>query len=386
MFYNLFHKSDIVVRKLIRRNAGQALLELSIFGALIIMLIGVLVSYGLKYNFQQQVSIEAFRAAQELAQELDGGLPRGSSSITLVKDKHIPDPSNPFGVGSVTPIMASASITRDNRLDATPDDYEGLPKTIMRFQGNSDEAPVEYEFATAGLRTDMYTAGSEDDFKNMQKKYGWIFGSVSFDPEEYSLWLPVQIEIIDSVEGEVVDYGSAIRQARMLVDRDFFIIQCQKRSKPGEEGDCSDISNVAITMPWYVQGCYHNGAPFNLPSTYAGLYQTGDTWDFPRIEALYINPDTSKRVQALAMQPEMTQTTEKEFSLEKDENNSASATTDSIYWSTVTSRVMLEHNHLDPVTGVAQPPAGNPQITAESFDTERSDAIEFTWSTPWENQ
>lgn len=392
MFCNIFHKSEKFLCRLMRGTTGQALIELSVFGMFIILLLGVLISYGLKYNFQQQASMEAMRRSQEVAQQVVGGLTRGSSSVTLVKDKHIPDPSNPFGVGSVMPIIASASVTRDHRLDATPDNYEDLPKMIMRFEGN-DGVVEEKKFATAGIRQDIITGDNMTAiiFPTIKKKYQYVYGSVDFEPEDMNFFSPedVTASIIDSVEGEIVDYSTAKQQARMLVDQDYFIAQCLRRAKPGEEGECGLIASMAIPMPWYVQGCYHNNVQYSFPpnNKFAGLNQPGDTWDFPRIEALFINPhkpiNTERNVQSLGMQPETIQTTERELSLEKDENNVTSTTKDSLYWSTVTSRTLLSHDHLNPGTGIATSPAGNPTIKSEEVNTTRSDDIEFTWSTEW---
>ncbi|MBU3934115.1 MAG: pilus assembly protein [Candidatus Omnitrophica bacterium] len=108
---------------------GQAILELAVFGSILIMLLGVLVSYGLKYNFQQQVMQEAFRKAL-------GVTAVRHSTYVLIKDRHIPDPSNPFGIGAVVPAMSSASVTRDYRLHETADTEDELPRLYLDINGD----------------------------------------------------------------------------------------------------------------------------------------------------------------------------------------------------------------------------------------------------------
>ncbi len=371
MFCKNFYKSGL---KFISRESGQSLLELAIFGSLLLMLLGVLVGYGLRYNFQQQATMEAFRKAQEFAYKDDEGAPRGSASYTVIKDRHIPDPQNPFGVGQVSPIMASASVTRDTYMDALPDNYAGLPKMTMSFEGNVNGQPQEqtYELATAGFREETVLLwGNEDWFKNVQAKYGMIFGSVrgwcTYD-EDYGDECqgdPDTIKIIDPVEGEIVDYNSAVKQARMIVDMDFFISQCENIKK--NEQDCGDIwDSYPLQSPWYV----------------AGAYQDGNRWIFPQIENLFVYPVTGKQVQAMGLQTESTQQTNTQFSLTKDEDSSEIATTDTLAWSTVTNRALLYNNHLDPVSGIAQPTVN---LETTDVDTTRSDSRSFTWETPWQN-
>jgi hypothetical protein len=91
-----------------RTTNGQALIELAVFGSIFLMIVGAMLTYGLRYNFMQQANQLAYRRAMKIAS--DEG--RGSGSYMLITDKHIPDPVDPFGVGSVSPIISSAIITR----------------------------------------------------------------------------------------------------------------------------------------------------------------------------------------------------------------------------------------------------------------------------------
>ena len=110
---------------------GQAILELAIFGSILIMLLGILINYGLKYNFQQQVMQEAFRKAL-------GVTAVKRSSYVLIKDRHIPDPSNPFGIGGLAPVTSSASVTRNYELHKTADSEAELPRMYLEVNGEID--------------------------------------------------------------------------------------------------------------------------------------------------------------------------------------------------------------------------------------------------------
>jgi hypothetical protein len=118
---------------------AQSLLEVAIFGSIIIMLLGVLVSYGLRYNFQQQAMQQAFRKslADAVVQQKSLAIPNTmapSISNVIVKDRHIPNPSDTFGVGSVNPFVGSAgSVTINYKLSETPDKESELPRIAVNI-------------------------------------------------------------------------------------------------------------------------------------------------------------------------------------------------------------------------------------------------------------
>jgi len=421
---------------------GQALLELSIFGSIILMLMGLLISYGLRYNFQQEAQMEAYRKALEIAAQ------QGSASYTLIKDRHIPSIENPFGVGGVEPFAASASVIRDPQADATADDYRGLPKTTIHLEGkmNGNAAgPYNYELpagwtpqpydirlAMAGIREERVKLPNKGDdfgvsweeawaalkhlngglggaveaaeelddeewarafhaYQNLKEKYNMIYGSVSGWPEvnsraEYEKYREdhssVELTIVDSCEGEIVDYNSAIRQARLIVDSDF----CQKQCELGVEADskinCTTVCNFGIKVPWYAQGAYYKGSPYNFESvdSFAGIYDTSDNdqWEFPNIENLFVLPVTGKKVQSMGMQPDYTQQITTDFSTQKTEDGQFITTKDNVYWDTTTTRTLLYNDHLDKSSGMAQP---SRNLKTEDYSTTRSETETTTWET-----
>jgi hypothetical protein len=88
-------------------NRAQSILELAIFGSIVLFLFGILIQYGMSLNYQQHLSMQTFRKALGIAKS------RGSTSpnvtLTVVKDLPMPSPSNPFAIGETSPIVAQAS-------------------------------------------------------------------------------------------------------------------------------------------------------------------------------------------------------------------------------------------------------------------------------------
>ncbi len=387
MFCKRLHKSG---DRLSHRQSGQALLELAVFGSLILMVLGAIVSYGLRFNFQQQADMHVFRKAQELAMKHDNdNQPYGSSSYTVVRDRHLPDASNPFGIGGVSPVMASASITRDNRLDETAMDYDGLPKMVINFQSSIDGQLVEQEkvYATAGLKNQIVWTGfwSDTYYEEVIKgKYGLVYGSVGNwceyrgedEWEKNCKNKRIPIRILDSVEGEVFDYESAVSQARLIVDQGYCVSECDRQRKAGEDYDysCDSVCSYPIPAPWYVAGAYEHP-------------QTGE-WVFPEIDQMLVYPGVGKPIQALGLQQDSVQHTETDFRLDKSEDDDEIRTTDNVFFSTVTTRNLIFNDHL------SQPDAWNQgggfviaerNLQVEQVVTNTTDTRSFTWETPWQD-
>jgi hypothetical protein len=99
-----------------RNKKAQSITEIATFGSLLILALSFLIRYGMTYNHQQEVQMEAFRRALKEAQTGNyGGLNAGPSMV-LVKDVSLPDPSDRFGVGSRTALSSQANIILTNKL------------------------------------------------------------------------------------------------------------------------------------------------------------------------------------------------------------------------------------------------------------------------------
>lgn len=230
---------------------GQAILELAVFGSILIMLLGILVNYGLKYNFQQQVMQQAFRKALGIAAN------RPSATYILVKDRHIPDPSNPFGVGSVMAVSSSASIVRDYKMQETADTAGELPRidietpdggvssyktAAFRDEYNVPEADLEDDYDSDG-------DGTIDDDEKDVSRYDYIYGS-----EDIAWWetgdgecgCEMEIEINPNTGGETETCPCPTKNIR-LIDTcagevlNYEVVQTR----------CYKIEEAGINRPWY---------------------------------------------------------------------------------------------------------------------------------------
>lgn len=218
--------------------------------------------YGLKYNFQQRTMMSAFRRALK-----DTGQTRlgGQTSYILVQDRHIPDPSDPMGVGAVMPFMASASVVRGYRLHETPDYVNELPET--KLQINNDRI---YTFKTAGFRYENVTNANYPKYAEI---YGDLYVKEGTQPPDWSCCgtdyyggcIPCapdeakQLKIQDSCEGQLMSYDGCKRQCRMMSDtedgRAFCRRECNRGKRPDETKDCTAICNLHVDTSssgaWY---------------------------------------------------------------------------------------------------------------------------------------
>ncbi len=153
-------------------RAGQALVELAVFGSIMLMMLGTLLNYGLRNEFQQSEQMDAFRGALAATVEQVGNkrmknvMPtfQGSGSVTLIHDRHIPDPSDTFGVGSVSPVSGSANVVRDHSLHFTADIPADLPRVRYFIKDK------EYNCADPDNNTGNYVDPDKD--KNVTKPKG----------------------------------------------------------------------------------------------------------------------------------------------------------------------------------------------------------------------
>ena len=263
------HRNKMKKRQCLLSLTGQSLLEIAIFGSIIIMLLGVLVSYGLRYNYQQQAMQQTFRKALKSAAETSlDGKPISVSHIT-VKDKHIPNPSDTFGIGSVQPISASASVVRNYRMQETIEAEDELPVVAIdieggkcpgsRFSRKGSDPPCYY--LTAGFRDEDNVP--ESSLGKYKVIYGqsnvWVTGdgecigvwSWGHTGESYCTEYGKKIRIIDSCSGEILSYDAAVKQCQMIKDPVVCEEECNRGG--GDPVNCSSTcaQSIQVQVPWY---------------------------------------------------------------------------------------------------------------------------------------
>ena len=310
---------------------AQALTELTLFGSFFIMLLAVMVSYSMRYNSQQRVTQEAYRKGisklhhysrphdeyerdhNELYNSKSEIVASGTSSLTYLRyrDEYVPDPSNPFGLGSVESSVSSATLTRDYRMHMTASkDYE-LPQIAIDIDGieNSCNSHLRKKYhkddkkyhkdddaqhhlydkysgspcyyLTSGFRVDEGVSRDENTFTRYAQIYGEgsLVGCKKGDGEGYNReenscsggWVdiyewddddgegevnndlpnPFALKMIDSSGGEIMEYGSAVSQCRRIVDDDVCEDECNEGKSSDSDTDCEAICNANVKVPWY---------------------------------------------------------------------------------------------------------------------------------------
>lgn len=291
---------------------AQATLELAIFGAILIMLLGILINYGLRYVFQQQAMQQSFRKALAAATtQMSSGTPISTSHM-VVNDRHVPSPSDTFGVGSVMPMTSGASVTRSYKLQETPDTVSELPHTIITIQGHN------YSFKTAGF-VDIGSV-SKASFERYQE----IYGATNVD--DVGGWAEDgssgPIRIIDPCAGELISYDVAVRQCRQIVDS----AACTEECERGEGKNCSSVCSQPIQIPWYCQN-------------YVEVDPSTHRYKFGVLDQLFASAPGENK--AMGLQDSYTQTSTANNRLIKQESSTGVTSTDRLNWGAHTERTII---------------------------------------------
>ena len=109
---------------------GQALVEFAVFGSLALLALVMMIQMGLGINFQQEVDQEAFRRAMSAAKD-EGDLESASTSFYMIRNRQMPDPSQPFAIMPRQRFESQAMIVWGERLANLADDKESEPRTIV---------------------------------------------------------------------------------------------------------------------------------------------------------------------------------------------------------------------------------------------------------------
>jgi hypothetical protein len=357
-----------------KRIQGQSIVEIALFGSIILSILAVMLQYGLRYNFQQRAMMRSFRralsASGRIDEEVDAG---GVGSYSHLRDQHIPDPGGVMGIGSVAPFSSASSVIRSYMMLETPDEQNELPVTYMNINDDT------YTFKTANFRV-------EDIAKRIYNRYIVVYGDLNiknpetngepfqdeeiFDPDtgetEIVVLPPDTVEavrIMDYCEGDLMSYDGCRRQCLMLVDTQLCTRECERgpdesRFKPspvcvewtqGEEEplcikwevpenapeeDCGSVCSETLppeNVPWYCQDYSR------FPNPPESLYAYG--YNFPVLEDIF--SFAVNKPKSLGIQPDYTQRMTKRENLGKQESGGVITTTDEINWSETTDRTVV---------------------------------------------
>ncbi|MFH1691004.1 MAG: hypothetical protein ABIC68_00320 [Candidatus Omnitrophota bacterium] len=385
------------------RCSGQAMIELSIFGAIFLMILAVLVSYGLKYDYMQKAQMETFRTAMKIAADPD----QGSATYMKIQDKHVPDAAEALGIGSVAPVVTSASVTRTNEMDALAESAASLSPIVYDVQTTRENgvsaAPQRLVFNNAGWRME-YNLREEGEFgmaaadENRLQKYSMIYGTIlgkkgggwepinpsgEYDEEKYrpdrtcltGYWqdgssgggedsVPVwvctqyvidQVRIVDPCVGNLSDYTTCYDVARKIVDVNYCTTDCRKTcpyaKNPSDcHTNCADYCNAEMNPP-----NQKTKAKKGYNMSVGGAWYA-DYWYCAAGDASCLSPvfpvlnelfrDVSPTTQALGLQTTMTAESMRDASYRKVEKAGSIETTESASWSDATERGFLVNENL----------------------------------------
>ncbi|MFZ5800501.1 MAG: hypothetical protein ACOY3D_03865 [Candidatus Omnitrophota bacterium] len=134
---------------------GQTASELAIFGAILVFVIGALVSYSLLFNYSQKLQMMAFRQALKESHAIDGmsasliiPLSRRTASVVVIEDRLMPELSSAFGIGTRSAAVGSATVSYNRHLYSQPTygDSADLPRVDFFINGQL------FSFTTAGYK------------------------------------------------------------------------------------------------------------------------------------------------------------------------------------------------------------------------------------------
>ncbi|MFA5411445.1 MAG: hypothetical protein WC321_06295 [Candidatus Omnitrophota bacterium] len=161
------------------RKRGQTIVELAIFGSLILFLFGVLLSYMQRQNDQQYVQMETFRRALDKACTFQGEVSEGaggSVQYTFLENRPHVDLTSGFGKGSPSNTGNSANV------------FWAIPKTgseaesLIVYRVNQDEKTWNYR--------DLIPEDSKDTFRIEDTK---TVSEVKFDESSTKRETPQEI-------------------------------------------------------------------------------------------------------------------------------------------------------------------------------------------------
>ena len=129
-------------------SRGQSALEIAILGSLMMIIVGAILSYGQRLNFQQQIKMEAFRKALERSYAMNAPV-----SYTLKKDTRFMDPGGGLGQGTSSTASSSASAMWSKGVSGLQEDAshqfdpnagygQGLSHSYYQINGDTIKIPM----------------------------------------------------------------------------------------------------------------------------------------------------------------------------------------------------------------------------------------------------
>lgn len=213
------------------------MIELAVFGSLMLLGLAFLVRYGLLYNYQQMTQQEAFRQALIMGHS-DLAWPYKQGSVALVRDRRMVDPSNPFVTGSRQTFVGAASVSM-----GTAGGVLGLDKDweipVQRTILNDGDNPIKLRLADFRDETilkarvcayvDVYGRSSvaiPDPFNPLGDPLYYVcktrFDGPKIKHDPFPANPFVTIRILDGCIGDVLNTAGCRQQCKAIQDAAIF--------------------------------------------------------------------------------------------------------------------------------------------------------------------
>lgn len=263
---------------------GQALVELAVFGSLMLLVMSGLVGYALNADFQQQVQMKSYRMALLAAARANANNTPLSASVTLLDDHIVADVSDPYVMGSSQTFTGGAqSPTRSNRMGIAPGRFNEaeLPRQIMKISGHYVDCPsairanqrfgipltspkAVHGCTTSGFRELNAVGGfikknghiiNDPDHYGQIDKYDEIYGAANTRVIKNTFaGGHVDISLIDPIVGDITSRDMARGVCAQMMNPAVCVQQCKKGKSPGTKLNCNKVCQQTLPTPWYCQG------------------------------------------------------------------------------------------------------------------------------------
>lgn len=288
-------------------QTGQAMIELAVFGSMMIVVLGAMVHYAMNADLEQQTTMRAVREAMWSGARAKLDMVPSSENYMHINDSILADPTNPLSIGGTFSAAGNWSTpTRSFRLGEIPETQRELPRTIMKINGqpiNCPSADLPSATVSPGFRIQGCTtagfrlAQNVWGFKRTKDNDGstiYVNDKDTIQPiDKYDLIYGIgagkvlgasctstngtncraTLRLIDPNEGELVSRDQAVYFCRQILDFQTCFDQClltkNDPADPDNRDNCTQICSQPMAAPQY---CDANNPPTFLQAQFAALF------------------------------------------------------------------------------------------------------------------
>jgi len=202
---------------------AQAMVELAVFGSIILVVFGVLLSFLQQFNNQQYVQMEAFRRGLEKACNHIPSSGKGAGAsvqYTMMQTRRTVDMSGPFRKGSPNTVNASVNVywaIPEIEKDVEPDSLIVMrineDERVARYRDFVPRPPKneegEYPDDTESFRTEEIKTSYKNTFADTSAKTETLGGIVNVKSSKMTETIKTTIPYVITKKEEPDDYDDS---------------------------------------------------------------------------------------------------------------------------------------------------------------------------------